>query len=67
MIACLGDVNPEVIGNEYLTIGVVERKDWRDGNTGKMRPSELIDRTYVFKDVLDFELVSYGWCLPEKR
>ncbi len=66
MVACLENVNPEVIGNEYLTFGVVERKDWREGNKGKIHPSEIIDRTYIFKDVLDFELMPLGWYPTEK-
>jgi len=55
MVVCLEDKNPEVIGNEYLTIGVVERKVWQEASKGKMAEKELIDRVEVFKDVLDFK------------
>jgi len=55
MVICLEDVNPDVIGNDYLTMGVVERKDWREVSKAQMSQSELIDRMYVFKGVLDFK------------
>jgi len=52
---------PEIIGNEYLVIGVLDRTDWREGKKGVLSDSETIERTYVFKDVLNFEPTYPGW------
>ncbi|MDY6864293.1 MAG: hypothetical protein SV062_15065 [Thermodesulfobacteriota bacterium] len=53
-------INPEIIGNNYLVMGTVEKKDWREGNKQQMKPSEIIERMYVFKDILKFELIPAG-------
>ena len=52
---------PEIIGNDYLVMGVAERRDWLDSKKGKMPQSETIERMLVFKDVLNFEPVHAGW------
>jgi len=57
---------PDTIGNEYLVFGTIDRKDWKNGLTGKISQQEAIKRTYPFKDVWKFE-VSPGWWYPEKQ
>jgi hypothetical protein len=54
-------VHPETIGNNYLVMGTVDKKDWREGNREQTGGSDIIDRMYVFKDVLKFEIISAGW------
>jgi len=66
MIVCLEKVNPDVIGNDYLAIGVVDRKDWKEGNKGNLDSVETLDRMYFFKDVLKFELIPSGWYPAER-
>ena len=66
MIICLEKVNPDVIGNDYLAMGVVDRKDWKEGNNGKLDSSGTLDRMCFFKDVLEFELIPGGW-YPEAK
>jgi hypothetical protein len=61
MVACFEQPIPEIIGNNYLVMGVVERGDWLESKKGKMPQSETIERILVFKDVLNFELVRAGW------
>jgi hypothetical protein len=61
MAACFEESKPDLIGNDYLVMGVVERKDWREGRKGRMLDSEIIDRMLVFKDVFNFEPAHYGW------
>jgi len=61
MIVCLEEINPEVIGNNYLAMGVVDRKDWKEGNNCKLDSTETLDRMYFFKDMLKFELVPGRW------
>jgi len=57
---------PEIIGNEYFVFGTMDRKDWKNGQTGKMSQQEAIKRSYPFKDVWKFEVSPAGW-YPEKQ
>lgn len=59
--ACFEEKKPDIIGNNYLVMGVAERKDWREGKQGKMVEGEIIERMLVFKDVLNFEPARFGW------
>jgi hypothetical protein len=52
---------PQILGNNYLVMGVSERKDWLKGKKGKMQQDETIERMLIFKDVLTFEPVHFGW------
>jgi len=61
MAACFEQSKPQIIGNNYLVMGVAERRDWLEGKKGKMPQGETIERMLVFKDVLNFELVPAGW------
>ena len=67
MIVCLEKVNPNVIGNDYLAIGVVDRKVWKEGNNGKLDSAKMLDSAYLFKDVLKFELIPGGWYPAVKK
>ena len=67
MVTCLEKVNPDVIGNDYLTMGVVDRKDWKEGNSGKLDSAQILDRAYFFKNMLKFELVPGGWYSATKN
>jgi len=61
MAACFEQSKPEIIGNNYLVMGVAERRDWLEGKKGKMPQGETIERILVFKDILNFEPVRAGW------
>jgi len=67
MVACFEQPMPEIIGNNYLVMGVAERRDWLDSKKGKKSQSETIDRMLVFKDILNFELVRAGWYLEDEN
>jgi hypothetical protein len=61
MVACFEQPKPEIIGNNYLVMGVVEREDWLKAKKGKTPKAETIERILVFKDVLNFEPARAGW------
>jgi len=61
MTAAFQEHNPEIIGNDYLVMGTIERKDWRENQKREVTPSETIERMYVFKDHWNFELAPPGW------
>ena len=46
---------PEVIGNGYLVVGTVERKDWRRGLTEPLTTAEMLAALHDFKDHLHFK------------
>ena len=61
MIAGFKELKPEIIRNDYLLMGIAERKDWLESKKGIMPQGEIIARMLVFKDVLNFKLVHSGW------
>jgi hypothetical protein len=61
MSAGLRKINPEIIGNDYVVMGTLDRKAWKEGDRGILSPSEIIERIYVFKDVLNFKVIPAGW------
>ena len=61
MVACFEESKPEIIGNNYLVMGVAEKRDWLEIKKGKMPQSETIDRMLILKDFLNFEPVRAGW------
>jgi hypothetical protein len=56
MVASIDQVRPAIVGNDYLVMGTVERKDWRESNQKQMEPTEIIKRMYVFKDVWNLKV-----------
>ncbi|MCK4294533.1 MAG: hypothetical protein KAY65_15140 [Planctomycetes bacterium] len=54
-------LNPQIIGNDYLVMGVAERSDWQESKKGKLSEGETIERMIVFKDVWNFEFIPAGW------
>jgi len=63
MTAQFEKVDPSVVGNNYLVIGTLDKKDWRGNKTTPMDSRETIENTYIFKDVWNFEL--QGWIKEE--
>ncbi|WPD24560.1 MAG: hypothetical protein SD837_08335 [Candidatus Electrothrix scaldis] len=55
------EVNPEIIGNDYLVMGTLDKKDWRNRDKGGDDPVDIIGKMYVFKKHLNFELAPIGW------
>lgn len=60
MAAAFEKLKPQIIGNDYLVMGVAERSDWQEGRKAEMSQGETIERMLVFKDVWNFELVPAG-------
>lgn len=66
MVASFEQSRPEIVGNDYLVIGVVDRKDWRHGTQGALLEGEVIERILVFKKVLNFEPARAGWYAADR-
>ncbi|WP_335042989.1 hypothetical protein [Nostoc sp.] len=61
MAATFVQTNPQIVGNNYVVMGTVDKKDWKEGDKNLLSPSEMIGRIYVFKDVWNFEVIPAGW------
>jgi hypothetical protein len=61
MAATFIQTNPQIVGNNYIVIGTVDKKDWKEGDKNLLSPSEMIGRVYIFKDVWNFEVIPAGW------
>ncbi|AFY99642.1 hypothetical protein [Calothrix sp. PCC 6303] len=53
--------NPKIVDNQYLVMGTLDRKDWKDGNNKSLSSAEIIERIYLFKDVWNFKVIPAGW------
>lgn len=54
--------NPELIGNDYLIIGTVEKKAWRKGLEQPQDTSEIIPHTHDFKTCYrELRMALPGW------
>ncbi len=54
--------NPDVIGNEYMVLGIVDRKAWRKGLKGEGNDvGEMLDQIADFKEELELEYEPEGW------
>ena len=56
---------PDVVGNEYLVVGTLDRPDWREGSKSQLPPAQLLDRAYLFENEWRFEIEPGGWYMPE--
>ena len=53
--------DPSLIGNDYLVMGTVERKPWRESLTEPMGIPEALEHLHDFKEVWSFEYRPAGW------
>lgn len=54
-------MDPTLIGNEYLVVGVLERKVWRDSVKNPKPPNELIQHVHTFKSYMPLRRTKPGW------
>ena len=58
-------LDPNVIGNDYLVLGTVDRSDWKRGLSGNLMPKDLLDVLHDFKKVVQIERIC-GWMTNEE-
>ena len=61
MSACCENLDPSLIGNNYLVVGTLDKADWRRFSKQTTYPKDTIEKVYIFKDVMQFEVVRGGW------
>ena len=55
------ELDPSVIGNEYLVMGTVERQAWREGVRQPKDIEEMLEGFHVFKEVRTVQVQPGGW------
>jgi hypothetical protein len=57
---------PEVVGNDYLVVGTLERATWKRGTQQPMILQEMLEALHDFKEVVTFKLTG-GWVRDEAK
>ena len=57
---------PEVIGNDYLVIGALDRAVWKRGTQQPLNLQETLEALHDFKEVITFK-VTGGWMRDEAK
>lgn len=52
---------PEVVGNEYLVLGTMDRTEWRRGLTTPLTIQEMVAVLHDFRGVVRLEPAAWGW------
>ncbi len=55
------ELNPSVIGNEYLIMGTMERQAWREGVKRPKGMPEMLEHLHIFKEVRSVRVQPGGW------
>lgn len=66
LTAAMSQHNQDIIGNEYLILGTVERDVWRESKKRPQYLKKALDNLHEFKEVVIFEVEHYGWVSNEK-
>jgi len=65
LCALFSELEPALIGNDYLVLGTVDRDVWRRGCKTPIPIAESLDYLHFFEHVLLFEPAHYGWMKDE--
>lgn len=60
LAALFSQSKPEIVGNDYLVIGTLDRADWQAGVQAQLAIRDMVGRLHDFKEVVHFKLVG-GW------
>jgi hypothetical protein len=55
LAAFFGEHRPEIVGNDYLVVGTVERAAWRRGTRTPLTTAEMLEHLHDFIEVVRFE------------
>jgi len=61
LAAQFSELDPSVIGKDYLVLGTVDRQDWREGVTQPKGIAEMLDHLHQFKEVQSVRVQPGGW------
>ncbi len=55
MAYAVEQIKPELVGNDYLVVGTLDKEDGRQVKAGGQHPGWVAERTRIFREVLAFE------------
>ena len=61
LTAAFMERSPEIIGNDYLIVGIVERNYWHEASTKGGTHQDFFDNLHDFKRVVVFEPTHHVW------
>jgi hypothetical protein len=61
LVAHFEQLQPELIGNDYLVVGTVERKVWHEGLNQPQNLVQVLPHTADFKKFVEIEYEPGGW------
>lgn len=53
--------DPDIVGNEYLIVGTMERKGWCEARQEPHNLQNIFEHLHDFKEVVTFEVEHFGW------
>ena len=60
LVRAFTKLNPEIVGNDYLVIGTVERATWKRTMQNQLPTQVTLDALHDFKEVVSFKPTG-GW------
>ena len=57
---------PEVVGNDYLVLGTLDKAVWKRGTQQPLTLQEMLEALHDFKEVVTFKLTG-GWVRDERK
>ena len=61
LVALFKELDPDLIGNDYLVIGTVERQAWRKGMKEPQSIPHMLEHLHDFKEVRTIKYHPAGW------
>jgi hypothetical protein len=66
LASVFSEEKPEVVGNDDLIIGTLDRPAWKRGMQHHMILQEMLEELHAFKEVVTFKLTG-GWVKDERK
>lgn len=64
LASVFAEEEPEIVGNNYLVVGTMERAIWKRGTQQRLTLQEMLDALHDFKEVVTFKVTGGGWVPP---
>ncbi|HJT58937.1 MAG TPA: hypothetical protein VJ761_20680 [Ktedonobacteraceae bacterium] len=66
LASIFAEKQPEVVGNDYLVVGTIDRPIWKRGTQQPLTLQNMLDELHDFKEVVTFKLTG-GWVRDERK
>ncbi len=61
MVYAVEQRDPDLVGNDYLLVGTLDKADGRRVQRNESTPKEVVDLTNVFRAQVEFEPSRWEW------